>query len=581
MNDNSSSRPSSRSSSHNSIRISQINNVRTRTPSLERVATTTSNGPKIIRQQSSSFDNDTNNQQEQVDRNPPSPLHPPPPPRPTSSFSILSSSTTTGGGGGGGRINNGPIVTRVQSIMGQAPPPLSTTRLRVDSEQEEDEEDLNRERARGRVERGRGIVSSSGNYRSHQRDQTSESSTIWNGGFTPKASQDPLLIKPLPPPVPSNLTADQVMHDNHEEPSITPIYKISKPFTEIPSVPILSNSKRIPLKRYQLHSGSNRFFLKGFFITSKDNPLPFLGSLIVAIGLPIIWLIFVGRGIWINNVFGDGGGGGKGVVIVFSYLCLISWSSMFKTSLGDPGILPRNLDPNPQKKFVLVEQDGEGKGEKGQFVAEMKYLRVRDGVVGSKWCETCEIYRPPRTSHCRLCDNCVELTDHHCAFLNNCIGRRNYFPFLSFLLSSTLLLIYSIIFTSYYISKRSTTFASRWDSIGSYIILVMLVIVLIPLGGLFIYHLRLVLNNQTTIEMLRPKSSRGGLNPQTGENLENLWKFSSRFKNCLSVWCRPGIGEYGGRGGWRDVAKRDKRLGGDGGGGVRETMESQGGKEEV
>jgi hypothetical protein len=84
-----------------------------------------------------------------------------------------------------------------------------------------------------------------------------------------------------------------------------------------------------------------------------------------------------------------------------------------------------------------------------------------------------------------------------------CIGRRNYFPFLTFLLSSNLLLLYSISFTAYYISQTPNSRSpTRWDSIGSYILLVVLVAVMVPVGGLGIYHARLVWKNRTTIEMV-------------------------------------------------------------------------------
>ncbi|KAJ2888238.1 Eukaryotic peptide chain release factor GTP-binding subunit, partial [Coemansia aciculifera] len=75
-----------------------------------------------------------------------------------------------------------------------------------------------------------------------------------------------------------------------------------------------------------------------------------------------------------------------------------------------------------------------------------KLVTINNVNVRLKYCDTCRIYRPPRASHCRSCDNCVENEDHHCIWLNNCIGRRNYRYFYSFLFSISALALYIIAF---------------------------------------------------------------------------------------------------------------------------------------
>ena len=57
-------------------------------------------------------------------------------------------------------------------------------------------------------------------------------------------------------------------------------------------------------------------------------------------------------------------------------------------------------------------------------------------------CSTCHLLKPARSKHCSICKRCISRLDHHCIFINNCVGYGNIHWFLLLLLSTAFLETY-------------------------------------------------------------------------------------------------------------------------------------------
>ena len=63
----------------------------------------------------------------------------------------------------------------------------------------------------------------------------------------------------------------------------------------------------------------------------------------------------------------------------------------------------------------------------------IEFLEIMKLIDPVQLCPDCEIIRTPRSRHCGTCNQCVERFDHHCPWINNCIGINNHKYFMVFI----------------------------------------------------------------------------------------------------------------------------------------------------
>jgi hypothetical protein len=190
-------------------------------------------------------------------------------------------------------------------------------------------------------------------------------------------------------------------------------------------------------------------------------------------------------------------------IVVTTFFYFIQLISTIMGGFSDPGIMTRQRDDY----FY------------GPSRPSFRYV-INGHLFQINYCYTCSLFKPPRTSHCSVCDNCVLRFDHHCIWLGTCIGKRNYRYFYFLTLSINIKAIFQIIYSLYYIiiyakkleKKEEYSKLILWGF--SALCLYNLLFVIFFTGKLFILHTWLLFNNLTFYENVKRKFRKvPGINP--------------------------------------------------------------------
>ena len=153
------------------------------------------------------------------------------------------------------------------------------------------------------------------------------------------------------------------------------------------------------------------------YLVNKPNPVVQIFYLLLVLLLYLLYYFYGIKKYFPHKVIS------YNIVYILYTILFFALYTFYLCSISDPGIIKNKNISFLKKKYPYDFLFNPEKQE----------------------CKKCNIPKINRSKHCRVCDKCIEKFDHHCIWINNCVGAKNIKYFFYYIFIHWILVTYAAI----------------------------------------------------------------------------------------------------------------------------------------
>jgi palmitoyltransferase len=187
-------------------------------------------------------------------------------------------------------------------------------------------------------------------------------------------------------------------------------------------------------------------------------------------------------------------------VIMGVFLFGMILTSFYRAIFTCPGYIDEEVWQSPPH-VLTTEDDIETVRAALLGKVNPNIVMQHNGKGAARMCKKCNVYKPDGSHHCSDCQHCVLRMDHHCPWINNCVGERNekfFILFISYIPLGSL----HIVGTAFFAYHNSNVWSK--GALGTHMLNVAVALfagtVGVALLFFALFHLFLLVENETTID---------------------------------------------------------------------------------